>query len=460
MIVGSLTEDNKIFIPVYWTDPTATPQILTHFQGGIAYGINSSQQIVGVAGFSDGTPPGPAYWPAPDASPLPLATLPDYTVGIAYGINNSRQIVGVFLNITRDKLKLSPVYWSSPSVSPQPLPMLSGYTEGVAYGINNSQQIIGVLINNTTATLVYWSTPDTPPQQIRDIDPAIINSGFIDKNFIKIVDINDSQQIVSVNVVNTLPIPRSIPSYSPNLTSSPEALPVLPSNPFGIATGINNSQQIVGTLGTGKDGVIPFYWSSPTAPPQPLLLLPGYTQGLAAGINDTAQVISNICFPSGTPIQTNQGIIAIEKLNTKVHTINNQPIKHITQTTTLDKYLICFQKDALGRNVPCATTIMSKEHKIDFEGQLIPAYRFLNFSRAVTKVKYTGQTLYNVLLDNYDRINVNNLICETLHPENIIAKLYSNNYTDNARNNIIIQMNTSLEARDFPAYKDIVKQLT
>jgi hypothetical protein len=448
MIVGSLTEDNKIFIPVYWTDPTATPQVLTHFQGGYAYGINSSQQIVGVAGFSDGTLPGPAYWPAPDASPLPLATLPDYPVGLAYGINNSQQIVGAFLNITN--AKASPVYWSSPTALPQSLPMLSGYTEGLAYGINNSQQIIGMLVNNATAILVYWSTPKTPPQQIRDIDLDIFASGFI-----KLADINDSQQMVSFNVVNTLPIP----SYSPNLTSSPQALPVLPDYLVGIASGINNSQQIVGTLGFGKD-LIPFYWSSPTAPPQPLALLPGYTQGLASGINDTAQVISNICFLSGTPIQTNQGIIAIEKLNTNLHTINNQPIKHITQTTTLDKYLICFQKDALGRNVPCATTIMSKEHKIDFEGQLIPAYRFLNFSRAVTKVKYTGQILYNVLLDNYDRINVNNLICETLHPENIIAKLYSNNYTDNARNNIIIKMNTSLEAGDFPAYKDIVKQLT
>ena len=448
MIVGSLlSEADKTLIPVYWTDPTAVPQILTHFQEGYAYGINSSQQIVGITGFSAG----PAYWPAPDASPLPLATLPDYPTGIAYGINNSQQIVGVVLDLT--VRKANPVYWSSPTALPQSLPMLPEYTQGFAYGINNSQQIIGILINNTTVILVYWSTPNTPPQRIRDIDPNL------DKEIIKLVNINDSQQMVSVYVVNSFPLP----SYSPNLTSSPQSLPVLPDYPFGFASGINNSQQIVGGLvniENNNEIILPVYWSSPTAPPQPLLLLPGYTQGFASGINDTAQVISNICFLSGTPIQTNQGIIAIEKLNTKIHTINNQPIKHITQTTTLDKYLICFQKDALGRNVPCATTIMSKDHKIDFEGQLIPAYRFLNFSRAVTKVKYTGQILYNVLLDNYDRINVNNLICETLHPENIIAKLYSNNYTDNARNNIIIKMNASLEARDFPAYKDIVKQLT
>jgi len=32
--------------------------------------------------------------------------------------------------------------------------------------------------------------------------------------------------------------------------------------------------------------------------------------------------------------------------------------------------------------------------------------------------------LYNVLMEQPDKMMVNNLICETLHPENCIAKLY------------------------------------
>ena len=33
--------------------------------------------------------------------------------------------------------------------------------------------------------------------------------------------------------------------------------------------------------------------------------------------------------------------------------------------------------------------------------------------------------MYNVLLESYDKMIVNNLICETLHPENSIAKLHN-----------------------------------
>jgi ornithine carbamoyltransferase len=65
---------------------------------------------------------------------------------------------------------------------------------------------------------------------------------------------------------------------------------------------------------------------------------------------------------------------------------------------------------------------------VEFKGQLIPAYRFLNFSKKVTKVNYTGEVLYNVLLANYGRVVVNNLLCETLHPDNQVAQLYSTTF--------------------------------
>jgi hypothetical protein len=64
------------------------------------------------------------------------------------------------------------------------------------------------------------------------------------------------------------------------------------------------------------------------------------------------------------------------------------------------------------------------------DGRLLPAYRFLNYSKNITKVKYSGEILYNVLLSTYSTLQVNNLICETLHPENIVAKLYLNNFNE------------------------------
>ena len=54
---------------------------------------------------------------------------------------------------------------------------------------------------------------------------------------------------------------------------------------------------------------------------------------------------------------------------------------------------------------------------------MIKAKDFIQKFDNVYKVKYTGEILYNVLMEDYDKMMVNNLICETLHPENTLAKL-------------------------------------
>jgi len=170
--------------------------------------------------------------------------------------------------------------------------------------------------------------------------------------------------------------------------------------------------------------------------------------------------MSNICFPAGTPIKTDQGIVNIESLDTRTHTINKQTILHITRTVTLDKYLISFEQHALSRNCPSQKTIMTKDHLIEFEGRLVPAYRFLDYSDQVKKVKYNGETLYNVLLATHGTMVVNNLVCETLHPDNIIAKLYTTNYGTHERTAIVNQLNHSLQTKDLSAYKEVVHRLS
>jgi hypothetical protein len=135
--------------------------------------------------------------------------------------------------------------------------------------------------------------------------------------------------------------------------------------------------------------------------------------------------ISNICFPAGTPIKTNQGEISIEKINPEIHTIRNKPIVGITKTIhASDKYLVCFLKDSLGNNIPSQKTITSKNHKIFYNGKMTTAFNLIGLNDKITKLEYKGEILYNVLMEEYDKIIVNNLICETLHPENNIAKLY------------------------------------
>ena len=133
---------------------------------------------------------------------------------------------------------------------------------------------------------------------------------------------------------------------------------------------------------------------------------------------------SNICFPAGTLIKTDQGEVAIEQLQRGKHTLGRQAIKHITQTISMDKYLIRVGKDAFGKNKPTRPTVMSKDHKIEYEGMMVPVYRLLDSFKDVTRVKYSGELLYNVLLAEYGTMSVNNLWCETLEPTSPIGCLY------------------------------------
>ena len=133
---------------------------------------------------------------------------------------------------------------------------------------------------------------------------------------------------------------------------------------------------------------------------------------------------SAICFPAGTPVLTDQGYIPIDKITTQ--TLGKKPIK-LTKTITTDNYLVCVEKDALEKNVPFQRTYMSKDHKVyhkDFSGK---AKDMVPYFEKVYKVPYTGEILYNVLVDSHRKMKVNNMVCETLNPIHPIAKLYNLN---------------------------------
>ena len=160
-------------------------------------------------------------------------------------------------------------------------------------------------------------------------------------------------------------------------------------------------------------------------------------------IESIESIISNICFPKNTPIKTDQGIINIEKINPKIHTINNNSIVALTKSISLEKYLVFFKQDALGINYPVKDTIISQEHKILYNGKMIKADILLGKYPGIYKIKYNGDILYNILMDNYSVMNVNNLTCETLDPNSIIGKLYKkyNGISDKNKKKIIKQIN-------------------
>ena len=119
-----------------------------------------------------------------------------------------------------------------------------------------------------------------------------------------------------------------------------------------------------------------------------------------------------------------QGEISIEKMNPEIHTIRGKKIVAITRTITQDKHLICFEKDSLHKNIPSQKTLISKNHKIFYKGEMKKAKEFVCDFENVKKVKYTGEILYNVLMEDNYKMLVNNLICETLDTKNDVAKLY------------------------------------
>jgi hypothetical protein len=86
--------------------------------------------------------------------------------------------------------------------------------------------------------------------------------------------------------------------------------------------------------------------------------------------------------------------------------------------------LICIEKNALGKNIPSQDTILSYNHKILCNGELVSASELLYTNNKIYKVRYTGETLYNILMKDYEEIEVNGLKCETLHPQNRVAHLY------------------------------------
>ena len=132
--------------------------------------------------------------------------------------------------------------------------------------------------------------------------------------------------------------------------------------------------------------------------------------------------VEPICVVAGTPIHTDQGIFAIEQIDTKIHTIGRKRIVSITKAITPEKHLICFEAHSLAINCPTKRTIMTPGHEVLYKGKLVQAKQFLGKLDGVHTVPYDGKTVYNVLQEQHGLMVVNNMTVETLHPQNKLAK--------------------------------------
>uniref|UniRef100_A0A6C0EQI8 Hedgehog/Intein (Hint) domain-containing protein n=1 Tax=viral metagenome TaxID=1070528 RepID=A0A6C0EQI8_9ZZZZ len=134
--------------------------------------------------------------------------------------------------------------------------------------------------------------------------------------------------------------------------------------------------------------------------------------------------ISPSCFPEKTPIHCDQGNIDIDKINPKIHTINKKKILAVTKSIYNTKTIVCIEKDALYKNVPSKNTLVTYEHKVFYNGMMINAGELIGLNDKIYLKKNKYQVVYNVLLEKYSKMIVNNLIVDTLHPNTKLAKLY------------------------------------
>jgi hypothetical protein len=303
-----------------------------------------------------------------------------------------------------------------------PSPYLMVVNGDYIYVLNNDSNSTISQLNLSDGTLVNnWTTGIDTPSGIAIYGDYIYVTNFYGKSIVQL-NLSDGT-IANSNWASSLYEPTGI---------------VINDNTMYVACNPNP----VG----GNDYQIVTFTPTPTPTPTP-------------APTPTPTPIANICFPAGTPIQTDQGIISIEKINSDIHTINKNSIVDITKTITTDKYLIGFKKNALGLNYPNNFTLMSQDHKLYYNGKMREAKTFLGKFRNVGKVKYNGEILYNVLMEDYSHMRVNNLICETLNPNNIIAKLYTKKckYTDDVRDKIMVLLKECIKKKDYKMYNKIIE---
>jgi hypothetical protein len=161
---------------------------------------------------------------------------------------------------------------------------------------------------------------------------------------------------------------------------------------------------------------------------------------LDAYILSLLPIPSHHCFPAYTPVLTDQGLINISNINTQIHTIHNQRIVALTHTYNIEKSMIMIKKNAIVFGVPNIDTVITQNHKILYGGKFVEAFNLINH-KSIYRIPYNGELLYNILLDNHTYMVINNLICETLDPNSLLAKLHKANLSIPDKNQITEKLN-------------------
>jgi hypothetical protein len=321
--------------------------------------------------------------------------------------------------------------------SNQSVPSISGFSiQTKTFG--NSSFNISQPASTSNGTFSYLSSDETIAT-ISGNTITIVGAGTV-----TIVAIQQATTEYTSGIISTT---FQVNKASPGISTFSISTKTVGDNPFTITAPISTSDGAFSyvssntLVATVSGNIVTIVGQGTTTITATQAATTNFTSGIRTTQLTVNQIIpiGDICFPAGTPITTNQGLIPIEKINPDIHTIRNNPIVAITKTIyASNKYLVCFEKDSLGNNIPSQKTIISKNHKIFYNGKMVKARGLVGLNDKITKLEYNNELLYNVLMENHDKMIVNNLICETLDPTSIVAEFYkASKNLDVQRKNIL-----------------------
>ncbi len=133
---------------------------------------------------------------------------------------------------------------------------------------------------------------------------------------------------------------------------------------------------------------------------------------------------SNICFPADEIIQTDRGYKYIQDIQPHHDTIHGKSIRQLTMSYSDEKTLTKIQKHSLSHGIPNKDTLISNHHKVWWKDKMVMAKELVDVVEGIVFVPYEDQLMYNILLYEEGNMMINDMVVETLHPNNNIAKLY------------------------------------
>jgi len=128
------------------------------------------------------------------------------------------------------------------------------------------------------------------------------------------------------------------------------------------------------------------------------------------------------CFIAGATVETDQGLIPIETIDPKKHTIDGKRIKALTKDISPRARVVTLVKNVISENVPDKDTVCTVWHKIKYKD----SFRIAGQIPGLRGRAYKGEILYNILMDEVETIKINNMLTLTLAADHPIAKEYSN----------------------------------